>query len=123
MKKILIVDDSPHMLRALGRMLRSRGLAAEQIVTAKGVDEAVMVFQTDPEIVFVMSDVMMGVRNGTDLHRFLAADLAIRDATFVACTGGCDRQFLDYFAFAGVEVLDKPINPEKIGEIATRYFT
>jgi CheY-like chemotaxis protein len=61
MKRILIVDDEPELLRVMAIHFRSRGL---EVFTAKDGVEGVSVFRHNEPIDFVLTDYQMPRMNG-----------------------------------------------------------
>jgi DNA-binding NtrC family response regulator len=60
---VLVVDDEPLMLRALGRILREDGHRLVLAESPEGADAAL----ADPDLDVVLLDVMLGATNGLDL--------------------------------------------------------
>ena len=68
-KKILIVDDEPHMLRVTELSLKKLGF---DILTARNGDEAIQIAQRDLPVLIVM-DVVMPQKDGLSALKELKA--------------------------------------------------
>jgi DNA-binding NarL/FixJ family response regulator len=110
-KRLLVVDDEPNLLRAVGACLRGEGF---DVVTARGGAEAlVRVAETVPDL--VVSDVRMPGMDGYQLARQLRASprTALTPVVFLTAKDEtADR--VEGFR-AGVDAyLTKPFEPDEL---------
>lgn len=71
-KKVLIVDDDPKLLEELQIAVTNWGY---MVVPASGPEEAIQMFNADPEIHLIISDFGMAPWNGIAVIRFLKATI------------------------------------------------
>lgn len=112
-KKILIVDDEPHVLRSLGFVLRRAGYA---VLEARGGEEALeLIMREHPELVFL--DIMMPEMDGYEVCRRVKAEQTLADIHVVLLTAkgheGDRRQGL---AAGADEYMTKPFSPSRAVE-------
>jgi DNA-binding NtrC family response regulator len=61
---VLAIDDDPHVLRALDRVLRRGGY---NVITAEGGEQALKALDGHPELALVISDYWMPGVSGADV--------------------------------------------------------
>jgi two-component system, NtrC family, sensor kinase len=112
---VLVVDDEPHVRKALERMLRQHELRF-----ANGGPEALAMLQAEPEIEVVLCDLMMPDMSGMELYARVAQCMPGRERTFLFMTGGGftleARAFLESVSNA---VVDKPVDPATLGPLVS----
>ncbi|MBN1515029.1 response regulator [Candidatus Sumerlaeota bacterium] len=111
--RILFVDDDPHFLSAIRRLLR-KFRDEWTFEFANSVDEAVdKARETAPDV--VVSDFHMPLKNGFDLVREIRALEVTKDTPVIIVTGNTDeaakRKALDLGA---TDLLNKPVNQEDL---------
>jgi len=109
---ILLVDDEPAILRALGRLLAAYGC---EVTPASSGREALELLQRQGEYDCILSDMMMPDVSGMDLYEWMRAHRPELAPRLVLMTGGAftprAMRFVERHANA---VLDKPIEPESL---------
>lgn len=113
-KKILIVDDEPHVIRLLSFMLKKEGY---EVATAEngelGVNRA---REIKPDLMFL--DVMMPKMNGHEVCRTVRADPELSDTRIVMLTASGQQADRDRGLSLGVdEFVTKPFSPRKISQL------
>ena len=110
-KRLLVVDDEPNLLRAVGACLRGEGF---DVVTARGGAEAlVRVAETVPDL--VISDVRMPGMDGFQLARQLRASprTALTPVVFLTAKDETTDRIEGFRA--GVDAyLTKPFEPDEL---------
>lgn len=110
---IVFVDDDPHFLDAIRRMLRAdQGRWEMTFVTS--VDDALKQVESG-KVDTIVSDVMLPVKGGFDLLKTLSDLDAVRHLPVIMMTGAEEsdlkRRALDLGA---TDLLSKPIDPEDL---------
>ena len=117
-KKVLIVDDEPHIRMLIGQTLEELEDEGVDFLTADNGESALEIIQAEkPDLVFL--DVMMPKMNGMDVCRTVKKDLGIQGTYIVILTA--KGQEVD--RLRGQEVgadlyLTKPFDPEILLERA-----
>lgn len=108
---ILVVDDEPHIARALNFVFRKEGFAVE---TAADGDEALArIREHRPRIVFL--DLILPRRSGTDVCKTVKNDPILRNTHIIILT--CKGQELDRdqsMAAGANEFITKPFSPKEV---------
>jgi DNA-binding response OmpR family regulator len=117
-KKILIVDDEPHIRMLIEQTLEELEDEDVEFLTAENGEEALEIIRVEnPQLVFL--DVMMPKMNGMEVCRHVKKELLLKDVYIVLLTA--KGQELD--RLKGQEVgadiyMTKPFDPEVILEKA-----
>jgi two-component system alkaline phosphatase synthesis response regulator PhoP len=117
-KKILIVDDEPHIRLLLTQTLEELEDEGVEILTATNGAEGLEVIQTEkPDLVFL--DVMMPQMNGFDVCKAVKANLEITNVFIIMLTA----KGQEFDRNKGIEVgadlyMTKPFDPDEILEKA-----
>lgn len=110
-KRLLVVDDEPNLLRAVGACLRAEGF---DVVTARGGAEAlVRVAETVPDL--IVSDVRMPGMDGYQLARHLRSSprTALTPVVFLTAKDETSDRVEGFRA--GVDAyLTKPFEPDEL---------
>jgi len=117
-KKILVVDDEPHVIKSLTFVLTKEGYDVSS--AENGEDAMAKMRQSKPNLVFL--DVMMPKKNGYEVCQEVKRDSGLRDICVIMLTAKgqeADReQGLDVGAD---EFMTKPFSPmgivEKVKEL------
>jgi two-component system, OmpR family, alkaline phosphatase synthesis response regulator PhoP len=113
-KKILIVDDEPHIRALLEQTLEDFEDADVEILTAKDGQEGLdMIEEEHPNLVFL--DVMMPKMNGFDVCQKVKKELKLTDVYIVMLTA----KGQEFDKKKGLEVgtdtyMTKPFDPDEI---------
>ncbi len=109
-KKILIVDDEPHILRSLGFVLKRAGY---QVMEARSGIEALQIAQEQqPDIVFL--DIMMPELDGYEVCRRLREDPNLADTRVVMLTAkGEEADRRRGYEAGAHDYMTKPFSPSR----------
>jgi DNA-binding response OmpR family regulator len=113
-KKVLIVDDEPHIRLLLEQTLDALEEHDVEIDTAKDGGEALRAIREDrPDVVLL--DVMMPVVNGFDVCKAVKADEALRSTFVVMLTAKGQELDRATGAEVGADLyLTKPFDPDDV---------
>ncbi|HEY9618065.1 MAG TPA: response regulator [Microcoleaceae cyanobacterium] len=115
-KKILIVDDEPHIRLLLEQTLEELEDQDVELLTATNGKEALELIQSElPQLVFL--DVMMPQMNGFDVCHTVKHELAIADIYIIMLTA----KGQEFDKQKGMEVgadlyMTKPFDPDEVME-------
>jgi CheY-like chemotaxis protein len=117
-KKIMVVDDEPHVIRSLSFVLGKEGY--EVTSAANGEDALVQIRALKPNLVFL--DVMMPKKNGYEVCREVKKDPNLSDIRVIMLTAKGQEADREQGLSAGAdEFLTKPFSPigvlEKVREL------
>jgi DNA-binding response OmpR family regulator len=117
-KKILVVDDEPHVIRSLTFVLTKEGYDVAS--AANGEDALVKIQQLKPNLVFL--DVMMPKKNGYEVCQEIKKDSGLRDVRVIMLTAKGQEADREQGMGAGAdEFMTKPFSPvavvEKVREL------
>jgi two-component system alkaline phosphatase synthesis response regulator PhoP len=113
-KKVLIVDDEPHIRLLLEQALEELELHDVEISTAKNGREAIETIRADRPAV-VLLDVMMPVMNGFEVCKTLKADPELRQTFVVMLTAKGQELDRATGAEVGADLyLTKPFDPDDV---------
>ena len=107
-KRILLVDDEPHLIRSLAFVLGKEGY---EIATASNCDEALeKARQNKPDLMFL--DVMMPRKNGYDVCREIKGSPDLKDIYIIMLSArGQDAAIRQGLECGADEFLTKPFSP------------
>lgn len=113
MRKVLVVDDEPHILRSLGFILKRAGL---EVLEARSGSEALEVARRErPELVFL--DIMMPEVDGYEVCRCIKTSKELASTYVIMLTAKgeeADRQ--RGVAVGADEYMTKPFSPSRAVE-------
>jgi CheY-like chemotaxis protein len=120
MKRILIVDDEPHVVEGLRFLLRGSDRVIE---TARNGREALeRIQQHKPDL--LVTDVMMPEMSGLELVGRLRDDRATKDLPIIIVTAKGQAQDAAVAQEVwGTMVIAKPFDPRKVREIVVSMLT
>jgi two-component system, OmpR family, alkaline phosphatase synthesis response regulator PhoP len=113
MRKILVVDDEPAIVRPLAFVLKKSGY---EVLTASNGEEGLRVAKTEkPDLIFL--DVMMPKKNGYEVCQELKSDPALREIYVIILTArGVEPGEADKKKIQANEYMSKPFSPIRIVE-------
>lgn len=111
--RILVVDDSPFMLRSITFVLEKEGY---DFFTASDGEEALRkVAEEKPQLIFL--DAVMPNMDGYEVCRQIKANPALKDICIIMATGRSEPEDLEEALSAGADgFMLKPYTPDKILE-------
>lgn len=78
-KKILVVDDNPHILEAVELVLDTEGYDVKTVTKSEGVEEEIKAYVPD----LILLDLLLSGRNGEEITRVLKADKTTKSIPIV----------------------------------------
>jgi two-component system alkaline phosphatase synthesis response regulator PhoP len=117
-KKILIVDDEPHVIKSLTFVLTKEGYDVSS--AENGEDAMAKIRQSKPSLVFL--DVMMPRKNGYEVCQEVKKDSGLRDIRVIMLTAKGQEADREKGLNVGAdEFMTKPFSPmgivEKVKEL------
>jgi two-component system, OmpR family, alkaline phosphatase synthesis response regulator PhoP len=121
-KKILIVDDEPHIRLLLAQTLEELEDEGVEILTATNGAEGLETIQEEkPNLVFL--DVMMPKMNGFDVCKAVKKELAIPDVFIIMLTAKGQEFDKNKGIDVGADLyMTKPFDPDEILEKAQQVL-
>lgn len=121
-KKILIVDDEPHIRLLLAQTLEELEDEGVEILTAANGAEGLETIQDEkPNLVFL--DVMMPKMNGFDVCKAVKKELAIPDIFIIMLTAKGQEFDKNKGIDVGADLyMTKPFDPDEILEKAQQVL-
>jgi len=118
-KKILIVDDEPHMLRVTELSLKKLGF---DILTARNGDDAIQIAQRDLPVLIVM-DVVMPQKDGLSaLKELKALPATAQIPVIMLTTRGQNITRTEAEGLGAALYLTKPFSPSALASEARRII-
>ncbi len=110
MKKILVVDDDPSIIKLLETVLKANGF--EVVVANDGIDAMVQAKNAKPDLILL--DVMMPELNGYEVCSHLKFDPQFKNIPIIILTSR-DQELDDRIGkLMGIEYMHKPIDRERL---------
>jgi DNA-binding response OmpR family regulator len=111
-RKILIVDDEPHILRSLGFVLEKAGY---QVLQARSGGEALKLIEQRPDLVFL--DIMMLEPDGYEVCRRIRSSPALAATRVIMLTAkGLEADHRQSLEAGADEYMTKPFSPSRAVE-------
>ena len=108
-KKILLVDDEPHILMTVGSRLKANGY--EVITASDGQEGLDMTYKEKPDLIIL--DLMLPKLNGHEVHKKLKSDAAYKDIPIVMLTASAAMDDMKTGMQLGADgYVTKPFKPE-----------
>ncbi len=118
MQKVLIVDDDVAMRRLVGKIISSMGLAD---ISASDGARAWQIYQDNPDIVLVITDVDMPIMNGRELVSQFRASPERKDLPILIMSAVvAPREISDLLECGATAFIPKPIREEDVTEYVCR---
>jgi len=110
-KRILVVDDEPHLVRSLTYILQKEGY---NVFSASNGEEALnKVKESRPDLIFL--DVMMPKKNGYEVCKEIKESPDLKDIYVIILTAKGQAADREQGADAGAdEFITKPFSPSEI---------
>ncbi len=107
-KKVLVVDDDPVVIRLVKELLKAQGFAVE---TAKdGIDAMIMVQKNKPDLIIL--DIMMPELNGYDVLKTLKFQEEYKKIPIILLTAREQELDKRISQMMGIDYLQKPLDRE-----------
>jgi DNA-binding response OmpR family regulator len=120
MKRILIVDDEPHVIRILKLSLSKAGYDVAD--AANGLQAIDSISQTPPDV--LITDIDMPLMNGKELCMHIEKTLPERDFIIYVLTSRADNEHRIWTStIANLEFLEKPVSIRKLVADLNHYFS
>jgi DNA-binding response OmpR family regulator len=117
-KKVLVVDDDPVVVRLVKEFLKAQGHVVE---TAKdGIDAMILVKKELPDLIVL--DIMMPELNGYDVLRTLKFTDEYKEIPVLLLTAREQELDKRIGEMMGIEYLQKPVNREAFLEKIKKMF-
>ena len=119
MKKILVVDDEPHVLRVLKMSLEKEGY--EVAVCANG-KEAIEHLQAEPPDILI-TDIQMPLINGEELCRYIEEHMPERKFLIFILTSRTEIEHREWSRdIRNLQFQEKPVSIRSLVEKIDEYF-
>jgi DNA-binding response OmpR family regulator len=119
MKRILIVDDEPHILRLLKLALEKKNFEVDTALNGEAALQKIC--QEQPAV--LITDIDMPRMSGKDLCRHIEQDIPDRRFIIFVLTSGTELEHRDWTAeFENLVFLEKPISIRKLLAMLETYF-
>ena len=119
MKRILIVDDEPHILRLLKIALEKKSFAVDTALNGEAALQKIC--QEQPSV--LITDIDMPRMSGKDLCRQIELDIPDRKFIIFVLTSGTELEHRDWTTeFDNLVFLEKPISIRKLLAMLETYF-
>ncbi|NQU16293.1 MAG: response regulator [Desulfobacteraceae bacterium] len=112
-KKILVVDDEPHILRSLTFVLKKEGYDVSS--ATNGEEALAKIRESKPSLMFL--DVMMPKKNGYEVCQEVKGDPGLSDIYIIMLTAkGQEADREKGLGLGADEFITKPFSPMKVVE-------
>jgi CheY-like chemotaxis protein len=119
MKRLLVVDDEPHVARVLRVSLAKEGWSIE---SAHNGHEALLAIAANPPDVMI-TDIQMPGMGGEELCRQLRSTPPARPFPILVMTSMTARDQRSWAQELGsIEFLEKPVSPRRVAAILTQLL-
>lgn len=117
---VLIVDDNPQNLQAIGHILKKQGY--DIAIAENGIEALEFVRNTPPEVILL--DVMMPEMDGFEVCKRLKKDANTKDIPVIFVTARVETDHIvKGFEIGGVDYVTKPFNsPELLARVNTQVM-
>ena len=120
MKRILVVDDEPHMTRVLKLYLERAGYAVDVCLHGQAALAAILAAAPD----VMVTDIQMPLMTGKQLCQALAEQYPERTFPIFVMTSKTDREEREWTAaIRGLEFLEKPLSMRALVARLDRHFS
>ena len=119
MKRILIVDDEPHVTRVLKLSLRPFGYEVESVSDPREAMDKLKGFMPD----VLITDIQMPGLTGRELCERIHAEMPQRDFLILVMTAMAARENREWVSrIPNAEFLEKPLSPRSLVTLLEDYF-
>jgi len=118
-KKIIIVDDEPHVLRVLRLSLEREGYEVESFANGEEGLEALR--ESHPDV--LITDIQMPRMNGEQLCQIIQAEMPEREFLIFVLTSRTEIEHREWSRkIENLQFLEKPISIRNLIECLNEYF-
>ncbi len=118
-KRILLIDDEPHVIMVIKHFLLKSGYEVETAVN--GLEALKRVSQQMPDV--IVTDIQMPKMNGLDFCEQLRSDYPERETLVIIMTSRTERDFRERASsLENVEFFEKPLSPKKLVIHLNEFF-
>lgn len=119
MKKILVVDDEPHVAIVLKQFLSRSGFTIRS--TLNGQLALAAIAQDTPDV--IISDVEMPIMGGIEFCETIQADMSQLGKLIIIMTSRTDRNIRTWVRqYDNVELMEKPLSMKRLVIRLNKYF-
>ena len=119
MKRILIVDDEPQVIRVLKLGLRPRGYEVESLSDPREAMDKLKGFVPD----VLITDIQMPGLTGRELCERIQAEMPQREFLILVMTSMAARENREWVSrLPNTEFLEKPLSPRNLAARLDEYF-
>lgn len=119
MKRILIVDDEPDVIRVLKLSLRPRGYDVESLCDPRLALDKIRSFAPDA----LITDVQMPGMSGRELCERIESELPLREFLILVMTAMSARENREWVGrIRNAHYLEKPLSPRSLVTLLDDYF-
>ena len=119
MKRLLVVDDEPHVARVLRVSLAKEGWAIE--VAHNGTEALALIAANPPDV--MITDIQMPGMGGEELCRKLHASMPDRPFPILVMTSMTALDQRNWARELGdIEFLEKPVSPRRVAATLTQLL-
>jgi CheY-like chemotaxis protein len=119
MKKIVIADDEPHVLRVLKLSLEKEGYAVEGFSNGKGALTSIELEHPD----ILITDIQMPVMNGEQLCRHIQQEMPTRQFLIFVLTSRTEIEHREWSReIDNLAFLEKPVSIRNLIDRLNEYF-
>ena len=119
MKRILIVDDEPHVIRVLRLCLQREGYEVDSVSEPRAAIEKLRTLAPD----VLITDIQMPGMTGKELCEYIQAELPQREFLVLVMTSMTARENRQWVSkMANTEFLEKPLSPRSLILRLSAYF-
>ncbi len=120
MKKILIADDEPHVLRVMKMSLENEGYAVD--TCANGMEALAQIEREHPDI--LITDIQMPQMTGEELCRHIEEYIPERNFLIFVLTSRTEIEHREWSRQIGnLQFLEKPVSIRNLIERLDTYFS
>jgi two-component system alkaline phosphatase synthesis response regulator PhoP len=118
-KKILVVDDEPHLIRSLTFVLAKEGY--DLSIASDGEEAIEKIFANKPELVFL--DIMMPKKNGYEVCEIIRSQDSLKDIYIIMLSAkGWEIDRVKATNVGANEFMSKPFSPLEVVSRVRRAF-
>ena len=120
MKRILIVDDEPHMIRVMKMALERASYYVD--VAPNGVEALKKIHGVRPDVVII--DISMPLMTGEELCKQIEIDITDRDFLIIVARSRTEIEHREWSReMQNLQFFEKPISTRKLMLVLDEYFT